>query len=97
MRRTCLNQFVLLLAAIMLFNCSILSEAAEKKDKSSAPDSAQSQPGLFKERVDRILGRLKQTNSEKAEELEKLRKGDPEKFKAELRKTMQADLALKQD
>ena len=95
MRRTYATQFVLLLAAIMLLSCGVFSEAAEKKDKSSAPDSAQLRPGLSKERVDRILGRLKETNSEKAEELEKLRAEDPEKFKAELRKTMRARFGIK--
>lgn len=95
MRRTYPTQFVLLLATIMLLSCGVFSEAAEKKDKSNAPDSVQPQPGLSKERVDRIIDRLKQTDPEKAEELEKLRAEDPEKFKAELRKTMRARFAIK--
>ena len=95
MRRTYSTQFVLLLATIMLLSCGVFSEAAENKDKSNAPDSAQPQPGLSEERVDRIINRLKQTDSEKAEELEKLRQEDPEKFKAELNETMRARFAEK--
>jgi len=82
-------------ATIVLLGSGAFGKPAGKKDKSSAPDSAQPQPGLSKERVDRIISRLKQTDPEKAEELEKLRAEDPEKFKAELRKTMRTRFAQK--
>jgi hypothetical protein len=95
MRRTYSTQFVLLLATIALLSCGVFGKAAGNKDKGSPPDSAQPQPGLSKERVDRIINRLKQTDPEKAEELEKLRAEDPEKFKTELRKTMRARLSIK--
>ena len=43
---------------------------------------------LTDEIIDKILTGMKQTNPEKAAELEQLRKDDPEKFKTELRSTM---------
>ncbi len=43
---------------------------------------------LTDEIIDKILTGMKQTNPEKAAELEQLRKSDPEKFKTELRTTM---------
>ena len=44
---------------------------------------------LTDEMADGILSRMKQFDPKKAEELEKLKKSDPEKFKAELMKMMQ--------
>jgi HlyD family secretion protein len=43
---------------------------------------------LTDEIIDKILTGMKQTNPEKAAELEQLRQDDPEKFKTELRNTM---------
>jgi hypothetical protein len=40
--------------------------------------------------TDKILKGMKQFDPENAKKLEELRKSDPEKFKAELRKTMQS-------
>jgi hypothetical protein len=93
MRRTYLTLLAVSFAAITLLGSGAFDKVDEKKNKSNAPDSAQPAPGLSEERIDRILGLLKETNSEKAEELEKLRAEDPEKFKAELRETMQARFA----
>lgn len=45
---------------------------------------------LTDEMINRIMGRLAEADPEKAKELEKLRKSDPEKFKAELMKSMQS-------
>lgn len=45
---------------------------------------------LTDEMTDKIMSGIKQFDSEKAKELEKLRKSDPEKFKAELMKSMQS-------
>ena len=50
-------------------------------------------PGQFQpndEMIDRILTGLKQTDPEKAKELEQLRTSDPEKFKTELQNTMRS-------
>ncbi len=47
-------------------------------------------PELTEERIDGIMSMLAQRDSAKAKELEPLRKSDPEKFKAELIKTMQS-------
>jgi len=43
---------------------------------------------LTDERIEHIMNRLRETNPEKAKELEKLRSKDPEKFKAEIRDVM---------
>ena len=40
------------------------------------------------EMIDRMLAGMKNFNPEKAQELEKLRKDDPEKFQAELKEMM---------
>ena len=55
--------------------------------------SRQQGGGQFKltdEMTDKIMSGIKQFDPEKAKELEKLRKSDPEKFKAELMKSMQS-------
>ncbi len=52
------------------------------------PGGGQSE--LTEERIDMIMGMMAQRDPEKAKELEPLRKSDPEKFKAELIKTMQS-------
>ncbi|TKJ36505.1 MAG: hypothetical protein CEE38_11880 [Planctomycetes bacterium B3_Pla] len=44
---------------------------------------------LTDERIDRIMGVLAERDPEKAKKLKQLRQSDPEKFKAELMKTMQ--------
>jgi hypothetical protein len=43
---------------------------------------------LTEERIEQIMKRIAEANPEKAEQLEKLRKEDPEKFRAELRQTI---------
>ncbi|MBC8472344.1 MAG: hypothetical protein H8D56_23020, partial [Planctomycetes bacterium] len=45
---------------------------------------------LTDEMTDRMMERIKGADAAKAKELEGLRKSDPEKFKAELMKTMQS-------
>ena len=94
MKRIRLILLVLSFAAIMLL-CS--GSFAEENGKSQATaDGPELRHGSFElpaERVDRIINRLKQTDPEKAKELEKLRTEDPEKFKAELRETMRAEFA----
>jgi HlyD family secretion protein len=45
-----------------------------------------SQMELTDERIDRIMQRISQADSQKAEELKKLRQSDPEKFETELQK-----------
>jgi hypothetical protein len=56
---------------------------------------AQRQPGgrqfqLTDDRIEQIMSRMKQFDPENAKKLEELRKSDPEKFKAELRKNIQS-------
>jgi hypothetical protein len=45
---------------------------------------------LTDEMINRIMSGMAQFDPEKAKELEQLRKSDPEKFKAELMKSMQS-------
>ena len=45
---------------------------------------------LTEERIEMFMGMLAQRDPEKAKELEPLRKSDPEKFKTELKKTMES-------
>jgi hypothetical protein len=40
--------------------------------------------------INKIMSRMKQSDPTKAKELEELQKSDPEKFKAELMKSMQS-------
>jgi len=73
----------------------------DKKEEESTQQSPASQEGqqgrrsdptqmeLTDERIDRIMGMISQTDPQKAEELNKLRESDPEKFKAELRKLIE--------
>jgi HlyD family secretion protein len=60
---------------------------AEGGDPLRQPGGGQFQ--LTDEMTDRIINGMKQFNPTKAKELEELRKSDPDKFKAELMKTMQ--------
>jgi HlyD family secretion protein len=60
---------------------------AEGGDPLRQPGGGQFQ--LTDEMTDRIINGMKQFNPTKAKELEELRKSDPDKFKAELMKTME--------
>lgn len=83
---------VLVMATIMLLATPLPCGAAEKEEKSiwseNEPKQRHGRFELTDEKIEHIMNRLKETNAEKAEELEKLREEDPEKFKAELRKVM---------
>jgi len=63
-------------------------------ERSSRQQGGGQAPGgqfqLTDEMTDKILKGMKQFDPENAKKLEELRKSDPEKFKAELRKTMQS-------
>lgn len=67
----------------------------EEETTQQSPASQEGQQGrrsdptqmeLTDERIDRIMGMISQTDPQKAEELNKLRESDPEKFKTELQK-----------
>ena len=67
----------------------------EEEEITQSPASQEGQQGgrsdptqmeLTDERIDRIMGMISQTDPQKAEELNKLRESDPEKFKTELQK-----------
>ena len=51
---------------------------------------------LTDEVIDRIMSGMSQFDPEKAKELEELRKSDPEKFKAELQRSMQSMRKMRQ-
>ncbi len=62
-------------------------------ERTSREGGGQFQPGQFQltdEMADKIMSGMKQFDPENAKRLEELRKSDPEKFKAELMKTMQS-------
>jgi HlyD family secretion protein len=63
-------------------------ESGESQGPAGPPQGRQFQFQLTDEMIDRMLAGMKQFNPEKAQELEKLRKDDPEKFKAELKEMM---------
>lgn len=50
---------------------------------------------MTEERIERIMTRLKETNPERAKELEQLQKTEPDKFKAEIRKIARQQIAKK--
>jgi hypothetical protein len=83
---------VLITAAAMLLTVPPACRAVEKEQENiwseHDPKLAHCRWELTDERVERMMGRLRQTNPEKAKELAKLREKDPEKFKTELRKVM---------
>jgi hypothetical protein len=80
----------LLIAAVVLLAVVQPCNAVEKKEKSfeEAPKGPPRWIDLTDEAIERIMGRLAETEPAKAEELAKLRNQDPEKFKAELRAVM---------
>jgi hypothetical protein len=63
-------------------------EGRESQGPAGPPQGRQFQ--LTDEMIDRMLAGMKNFNPEKAQELEKLRKDDPEKFKAELKEMMRS-------
>jgi hypothetical protein len=77
-------------------------QAGGPSQAGGAPEGRRPQQGvqfeLTDEMTDRIMKGMAQMDPEKAKELEQLRKSDPEKFKAELMKTMQSmrDRMMKQ-
>jgi hypothetical protein len=85
------------MATAVLLATALPCGAAEKdreniwSDEKPKPVAKQRQ--LTKETIKRIMSRLAETNPEKAEELEQLRKKDPEKFRLELRKVMRGQFS----
>ncbi len=88
------HKIILILAVITAALCamSLPCEAEEKEGNSIWVEDKQTDtPGRFElteERIERIMKRLAETEPQKAEKLEQLRKEDPEKFKTELRNVM---------
>lgn len=81
MKKVCVTILVLATAGVLLAGSAVYG-APEDADKPSRPRRGFE---LTDERIERIMNRLAEDDPEKAEELEKLRDEDPEKFKAELR------------
>ncbi len=90
---------VLVMAATMLLTVPPACGAVEKKEENiwseDDPKLAHCRWELTDEKIERIMGRLRQTNPEEAKELAKLRKKNPEKFKDELRKVMREQFGRK--
>jgi len=79
---------LLILAVAVLQSTNIPCLAAGKEEEIIWDEGKPKPPELTKERIERIMNRLAETDAEKAKELEQLREKDQEKFKAELRKVM---------
>ena len=92
MKKNYVTILVLAIATAMVLAAPVPCRAAEKEKKSvwseDEPNRGRGRFELTEEKIEHIMDRLKKTNPEEAEELEKLREEDPEKFKAELRKVM---------
>lgn len=90
--KTSYGKIVVLAMVVVLLTAPVPCRAVEKEEKTiwseDKPGRGHKRFELTEEKIEHIMNRLKETNAEKAEELEKLREKDPEKFKAELRETM---------
>lgn len=90
MRKNYVTILFLAMAAVILLTAPVPCWAVEEKEESiwsyDNPRPMAEQRRLRKETIKRIMSHLAETDPEKAEELEKLRKKDPEKFKAKIRK-----------
>ena len=83
MKKRYMTILVLAVAALIWLAPTAIAAGEEKKDR-----PRHEQRELTEERIERMMKHLAEMDPEKAKELEQLRKEDPEKFKAELRKTM---------
>lgn len=94
MRTNCVKLVVVAAMALLLVSAAACGAGEKKEDfwgegrPRHRHRDRQRQFELTEQRIERIMKRLKETEPEKAEELEKLQEEDPNKFKAELRKTM---------
>ncbi len=68
--------------------CSAAEEAKENIWSQDQPGHGRRRPELTDQTIERIMKRLAETDPKKAQQLERLREKDPEKFKVELRKVM---------
>lgn len=92
MKKNYVTMLVLAMAGVMLLGIALPCWSGEKKEESiwseDEPVPKHRRFELTEERIERIMGRLEETDPEKAEKLAELREEDPEKFKAELRELM---------
>jgi len=83
---------VLVMATAVLLSTPLPCGAVEKEGKSiwrdDEPKGRHKWWKLTDEKIERIMNRLKEADPKKAEELEKLREKNEEKFRAELRKVV---------
>ena len=87
---------VLAAAVVMLFTalpCWAVESDEENIWSDDKPRYMSRRMELTEEVIERVMTRLAETDPEKAEELKRLRKKDPEKFKAEIRKAMRERFA----
>jgi len=98
MRTSYITILVLAMAAAMLSATALPCRAAGdvNEDNFWSEDAANWEQGHFEltqERIERVMGRLAQTDPNKAEELKQLQGKDPEKFKTELKEVMKERFA----
>lgn len=76
-----------LVASLALMSLTPAMQAAEAEEDiwSDEPTDTQRRPRLSDERIEEFLDRLAEAHSERAEELRKLRKDNPEQFRREIR------------
>lgn len=86
--KKCYGKLLVLAMVFVLVVTAMPCLAVEGKGSCDKDKPRHKKMELTEEKIDRIMGRIKEANPEKAEELEKLRKDKPEEFKAELRKSM---------
>lgn len=86
---------ILILAVAVLFALALPCLAAEKGQKGLEKIRSEDKPEqrfrwfeLTDEAVERMMGKLAESDPEEAKKLEKLQKTDPEKFRDEMRKVM---------
>jgi len=93
MKKNYVTILVLAMTTAIVLTTALPCGAAEKEKSIWSEDEPERKHRRFEltdEAVERIMNGLRETNPEKAEELAKLRKENPEQFKAELRKVMRA-------
>ena len=90
--------FILALTIAVTSIAPVRCKAAEKEEESFWSDENASKQGhkrweLTEEKIERVMNQLKETDPEKAKELEKLQQENPEEFEAEIKKVIHEKFA----
>ena len=100
MKKKHLSVFVLTVATVTMLAAPMLCAAADEQDEQNPSWRGARRGTRWAEPTDqmvqRAMDRLRESNPEKAEELEKLRQEDPNRFKTEFREVMREHLRERQ-